>query len=200
MLSYETEAKNNGYRFVAGIDEAGRGPLAGPVVAAAVILPEEHLYGVKDSKKLSHSTREKLFPLIQKAAISFGVAVVEVETIDEINILQAACLAMKKAVEQLSCPADFLLVDGNQKIDSLVKQRTIVGGDNLSRSIAAASILAKVTRDRLMMEYHKEYPQYVFDQHKGYGTHLHRNRIRIFGPCPIHRRTFKGVKEFLNKT
>ena len=200
MLSYETEAKNNGYRFVAGIDEAGRGPLAGPVVAAAVILPEGPLYGVKDSKKLSHSIREKLFPIIQKTAISFGVAVVEVETIDEINILQAARLAMKKAVEQLSCPADFLLVDGNQEIGSLVKQRTIVGGDNLSRSIAAASILAKVTRDRLMMEYHKEYPQYAFDQHKGYGTHLHRNRIRIFGPCPIHRRTFKGVKEFLNKT
>lgn len=198
MLSYELEAKGNGYRFVAGIDEAGRGPLAGPVVAAAVILPDDPaLYGIKDSKKISPIAREILFPLIRKTAMGFGIAVVDVETIDAINILQAARLAMKEAVERLECPPDFLLVDGNQAIDSLIKQQPIVGGDNLSRSIAAASVLAKVTRDRLMMQYHNQYPQYAFDQHKGYGTQLHRERIKTFGPCPIHRRTFRGVKEFL---
>ncbi|MFQ5673746.1 MAG: ribonuclease HII [Nitrospinales bacterium] len=198
MFFYEAEAKRNGCLRVAGIDEAGRGPLAGPVVAAAVILPDEcHLEGVRDSKKLSHAMRERLFPLIRRTAVGFGVAVVEADVIDEINILQAARLAMKRAVEQLPSPPDFLLIDGNCRIDSPIGQRTIIGGDNRSRSIAAASVLAKVTRDRLMMQYHGQYPQYAFDRHKGYGTRLHRDRIKTFGPCPIHRRTFKGVREFL---
>ena len=200
MLFYETDAKAKGFRLIAGIDEVGRGPLAGPVVAAAVILHDEKpIFGIKDSKKLSIKAREKLFPLIKETALSFGVAVVEAEIIDEINILQAARLAMKKAVERLRCPPDFLLVDGNQKLDFLINQQSIVGGDNLSHSIAAASVLAKVTRDSLMMEYHNQYPQYAFDRHKGYGTRLHRDRLKTFGPCPIHRRTFRGVKEFLNE-
>jgi len=198
MFSYETKAKRQGCRRIAGIDEAGRGPLAGPVVAAAVILPGDcRLEGVRDSKKLSPAMREKLFPLIRQTAVAFGIAVVEVEIIDAINILQATRLAMQRAVEQLSGPPDFLLIDGNRRIDSPIGQRTIVGGDNRSRSIAAASVLAKVTRDRLMMQYHGQYPQYTFDRHKGYGTRLHRDRIKTFGPCPIHRRTFKGVREFL---
>jgi len=196
MLAYETEARKKGYRRIAGIDEAGRGPLAGPVVAAAVVLADDFLLpGLRDSKKLSQTMREKLFPLIQETAIGFGVAVVEAGVIDEINILQASLLAMKRAVERLTCSPDFLLIDGPYRIESPVTQLPIIGGDNLSCSIAAASVLAKVTRDRLMIEYHRQYPQYAFDQHKGYGTRLHRERIKTFGPCPIHRRTFKGVRE-----
>lgn len=198
MLHYETEAKKKGYQLVAGIDEAGRGPLAGPVVAAAVVLDDHRpLHGVKDSKKLSPALREKFFPLIQETALGFGIGIVDAGVIDEINILQAARLAMKRAVEQLPCPPNFLLIDGTHRIESPIDQRPIIGGDNLSLSIAAASVLAKVTRDRIMEEYHSRYPQYEFNRHKGYGTRLHRDRIKTFGPCPIHRKTFKGVKEFL---
>lgn len=198
MFHYETEAKKKGYQLVAGIDEAGRGPLAGPVVAAAVVLDDlQPLHGVKDSKKLSPAQREKFFPLIQATALGFGIGIVDAGVIDEINILQAALLAMKRAVEQLPCLPNFLLIDGTHRIESPIDQRPIIGGDNLSLSIAAASVLAKVTRDRLMEEYHGQYPQYEFNRHKGYGTRLHRDHIKTFGPCPIHRKTFKGVKEFL---
>lgn len=198
MLRYETEARQQGCRLIAGVDEAGRGPLAGPVVAAAVILTDtEPLKGLKDSKKLSLAMREKLFPIIQRTAAGYGIAIVDTETIDTINILQASLLAMKRAVERLPHPPDLLLIDGIHTIDFPVTQRAIVAGDNLSLSIAAASVLAKVTRDQLMNDYHVHYPQYELNRHKGYGTALHRKLIREFGPCPIHRKTFKGVREFL---
>lgn len=199
MLGYETEAGESGYRRIAGVDEAGRGPLAGPVVAAAVILPAGTVFnGLTDSKKLSPSTREKFFPRIQMIALGYGVAVVPENVIDEINILQASLLAMRLAVEKLSEPPDCLLIDGIHPVKLPIYQKTIIEGDGLSLSIAAASVLAKVTRDRLMTACHGEFPQYGFDQHKGYGTKLHRDRIRQFGPCPIHRKTFKGVREFLD--
>ena len=181
---------------IVGIDEAGRGPLAGPVVAAAMVLPMDViLEGLDDSKKLSPAKRDELFPKIQK--MIHGIAVVSPEVIDEINILQAARLAMKQAVEKLSSVPDLLLIDGNQKIDSSIEQWAIVKGDAKSISIAAASVLAKVTRDRIMEDYHRLYPQYEFARHKGYGTKLHRDLIAEHGPCPIHRRTFRGVTEYL---
>jgi ribonuclease HII len=196
LWSYENKAGS--HRLIAGVDEAGRGPLAGPVVAAAVVLPgSAMLQGLDDSKKLSPKKREQLFPKIQAQAVSYGVAVVNAEVIDEINILQAALLAMKQAVEQLQPIADLLLIDGNQKIKSSIEQWTIVQGDSKSLSIAAASVLAKVTRDRIMQDYHRLYPQYEFAQHKGYGTKLHRSLIAEHGPCPIHRRTFKGVSQYV---
>ena len=200
LWDYETKAREKGYRLVAGADEAGRGPLAGPVVAAAVVLPADaFLQGLDDSKKLSPAKREELFPKIQTQAIAYGVAVVSPEVIDEINILQAALLAMKQAVEQLKPVPDLLLIDGNQKINSTLDQWAIVKGDSKSLSIAAASVLAKVTRDHIMQDYHHLYPQYEFARHKGYGTRLHRDLIAEHGPCPIHRSTFKGVAEYLNR-
>ncbi len=199
LLEYEDKAVAQGYRNIAGVDEAGRGPLAGPVVAAAVIFSAKvDMPGLDDSKKLSPKKREELFPQIQSEAIAHGVAVVSREVIDEINILQASRLAMKQAVEQLQPVPDLLLIDGNQKIDSTLDQWAIVKGDSKSLSIAAASVLAKVTRDRIMEDYHKLYPQYEFHRHKGYGTKLHRALIEEHGPCPIHRSTFKGVSEFIN--
>ncbi|MGV7221046.1 MAG: ribonuclease HII [Nitrospinales bacterium] len=198
MFNYEIDAAQTGYLCVAGVDEAGRGPLAGPVVASAVVLESEKgLDGLTDSKKLSQSAREKYFPLIQSLSRGYGIGVVAENTIDEINILQASLLAMKIAVEKIDLPVDYLLIDGNQTVNSKIKQKTIVGGDSLSLSIAAASVLAKVTRDRLMESYHDKYPHYMFDRHKGYGTRLHREKISEYGPCPIHRKTFKGVREFL---
>ncbi len=200
LLEYENKAGGQGYGKIAGVDEAGRGPLAGPVVAAAVIFPTEiDIVGLDDSKKLSPQKREELFPQIQENAITFGVAAVDHEIIDEINILQAARLAMKQAVEQLAPCPDLLLIDGNQKIDSSLNQWAIVKGDSKSLSIAAASILAKVTRDKIMDDYHKLYPQYEFNRHKGYGTKLHRTLIQEHGPCPIHRSTFRGVAEYINR-
>ncbi len=196
MLEYETSAENQGYRFVAGVDEAGRGPLAGPVVAAAVLLPAKvSLFGLDDSKKLSEKSREKFFPEIIQTALAYGVGVVSVETIEKINILQAALLAMKQAIEKCNPPPDLLLIDGNKRVDHPADQWILVGGDGKSLSIAAASVLAKVTRDRIMQEYHQHYPEYGFDRHKGYPTKLHKEKLRQFGPCPIHRKTFKGVKE-----
>jgi len=196
MLKYETQAAHKGYRFVTGVDEAGRGPLAGPVVAGAVLLPPQvSLDGLDDSKKLSQKSREKFFPRIIRTALAYGVAIVSVETIEKINILQASLLAMKQAVEKCNLPPDLLLIDGNRRLDHPADQWTIVGGDGKSLSIAAASVLAKVTRDRIMQEYHQSYPEYEFDRHKGYPTQRHREKIRQFGPCPIHRKTFKGVKE-----
>ena len=200
LWDYETKAREKGYRLVAGADEAGRGPLAGPVVAAAVVLPPDAIFqGLDDSKKLSPAKREELFPKIQTQAIAYGVAVVNPEVIDEINILQAALLAMKQAVEMFPSDPDLLLIDGNQKIDSSIEQWTIVKGDAKSFSISAASVLAKVTRDHIMEDYHHLYPQYEFARHKGYGTRLHRDLIAEHGPCPIHRSTFKGVAEYLNR-
>lgn len=198
MLEFERTAARKGYERIAGVDEAGRGPLAGPVVAAAVILPPETpIPGLNDSKTLTPSQRDRLYDTIRKISRAHAVAVIDTETIDAINILQAARLAMKQAVERLGAQADYVLIDGNQPIDVSIGQQAIVGGDGLSLSIAAASVLAKVHRDRLMLEYHARYPQYGFDRHKGYGTRFHRERIRECGPCPIHRKTFKGVKEYL---
>ena len=198
MFKHEIEASQKGYRCVAGLDEAGRGPLAGPVVASAVALSSaEGFDGLTDSKKLSQKEREKYFTIIKNCARGFGIGIVAENVIDEINILQASLLAMKIAVEKMGLPVDLLLIDGIHPIKSAVEQKTIVGGDSLSLSIAAASVLAKVTRDRLMQDYHRQFPQYMFDRHKGYGTRLHREKIGQFGPCPIHRKTFKGVREFL---
>ena len=200
LWDYEIKAGKKGYRLIAGVDEAGRGPLAGPVVAAAVVLPADAiLQGLDDSKKLSPTRREELFPKIQTQAVVYGVAVVNPEVIDKINILQAALLAMQQAVEQLQPVPDLLLIDGNQKIASSIEQWAIVKGDSKSLSIAAASVLAKVTRDHIMQDYHQLYPQYEFARHKGYGTKLHRDLIAEHGPCPIHRSTFKGVTEYLNR-
>ena len=200
LFEFETKASHQGFKNIAGIDEAGRGPLAGPVVAAAVILPSQvNIPGLNDSKKLSAKKREELFPKIQEISVSYGVAVVDQKVIDKINILQAARLAMKQAVETLKITPGLLLIDGNQKIDSTLNQWPIVKGDSRSLSIAAASVLAKVTRDRIMDDYHKLYPQYEFNRHKGYGTKLHRNLIQEHGPCPIHRNTFKGVAEYINR-
>jgi len=198
VFSYENTARAKGYENIIGVDEAGRGPLAGPVVAAAVSLaPGWFLEEIKDSKMLSPRVRAKLFPIIKKNSLGYGVGIVDVATIDRINILQAALLAMKYAVEAVPIKANLLLIDGNKPIDTEIDQWTIVKGDSLSYSIAAASILAKVTRDKIMEQYHKQFPHYAFDRHKGYGTSLHRNAIKEYGPCPIHRRTFRGVKEFV---
>ncbi|MDC0206737.1 ribonuclease HII [Nitrospinae bacterium] len=200
LFEFESKAIHQGFKNIAGIDEAGRGPLAGPVVAAAVIFPSKvNIPGLNDSKKLSVNKREELFPKIQEISVAFGLAVVDQKVIDKINILQAARLAMKQAVETLKITPGLLLIDGNQKIDSTLNQWVIVKGDSRSLSIAAASVLAKVTRDRIMDGYHKLYPQYEFNRHKGYGTKLHRNLIQEHGPCPIHRSTFKGVSEYIKR-
>ncbi len=191
--SYENNALLNGYKTVCGIDEAGRGPLAGPVYAAAVILPTGlEIEGLNDSKKLSEKKREQLFPIICEKAIAYSIGIATEKEIDEINILNATFLAMKRAVEGLSVKPDYALVDGNRypKISNDIKEEVVVKGDAKSMSIAAASILAKVSRDRFMLEMTKEYPQYCFEQHKGYGTKLHYEKILEYGPSPIHRMTF----------
>ncbi|MBU2591513.1 MAG: ribonuclease HII [Nitrospinae bacterium] len=189
---------NYGLLHVVGIDEAGRGPLAGPVVAAAVIFPPFfELDGVADSKKLSPVRREKLIQNIFDSAISIGVSVVGETVIDDINILQATRIAMLKAVSALSVEPQHLLIDGNRAIDSYIPQTTIIKGDSTSLAIASASIVAKVTRDRLMDELDLAYPQYLFKKHKGYGTKEHLARIKEFGPSPVHRKSFKGVKEWI---
>ncbi|MDD2365433.1 MAG: ribonuclease HII [Desulfuromonadaceae bacterium] len=200
-LKFEKAAYRNYFKYVAGVDEAGRGPLAGPVIAAAVILPENLLLpGVDDSKKLSSSKREKLFDVIKDHAVSIGVGVVTASEIDKINILQATRLAMLSAVQQLSPEPDYLLIDGNCKIETLLQQKTIIKGDSLSISIAAASIIAKVTRDRYMTEMDSTFPGYGFSAHKGYGSAVHMERIRVLGPSPIHRLSFAGVKEHIRCT
>lgn len=190
-LEYENKVIANGYNAVCGVDEAGRGPLAGPVCAAAVILPPNTIIdGVNDSKKLSEKKREKLFDVIIEQSVAYSVAWASVSEIEEINILNAAMLAMKRAVEGLQVKADFALIDGNKTPDLEIPSFPIVKGDSLSMSIAAASILAKVSRDRLMYEYDKKYPEYEFAKHKGYGTKLHREKILEYGPCEIHRPSF----------
>lgn len=196
-FSFENEKTQQGYKFVCGIDEAGRGPLAGPVCAAAVILPPDvDFEGVNDSKKLSEKKREKLYEEITEKAISWSVAFASVNEIEEHNILGATYIAMERAVAGLNVPADFALIDGNRTPPNLkIPSQTIVKGDSKSLSIAAASILAKVTRDRLLIEYDAIYPQYKFLQHKGYGTKVHIEAIKEFGPCDIHRPSF--IKNFL---
>ncbi len=191
--SYENNAFLNGYKTVCGIDEAGRGPLAGPVYAAAVILPTGlEIEGLNDSKKLSEKKREQLFPIICEKAIAYSIGIATEKEIDVFNILKATFLAMKRAVEGLNIKPAYALVDGNlyPKISNDIKEEVVVKGDAKSMSIAAASILAKVSRDRFMLEMTKEYPQYCFEQHKGYGTKLHYEKILEYGPSPIHRMTF----------
>ena len=190
-LAYEEEAYREGYHSVCGIDEAGRGPLAGPVFAAAVILPRGAVIdGLNDSKKLSEKKREKLFDIITQTAVSYSIAFATETEIDEINILQATFLAMKRAFDGLAVRADYAMVDGNRMPVLEADTRLIVKGDALSASIAAASVLAKVSRDRVMLEIDKIYPQYQFAKHKGYGTQLHRELLLKYGPCPVHRKTF----------
>lgn len=189
---YEESAIQAGYKVICGIDEAGRGPLAGPVYAAAVVLPLGlEIEGLNDSKKLSEKKREALFDVICEKAVDYSIGIATEEEIDEINILNATFLAMHRAVEGLKTRPDYALIDGNQypKIP-FVTEETVVKGDAKSMSIAAASILAKVSRDRFMLEKAKEYPQYEFEKHKGYGTKLHYEKIIEFGPSPIHRRSF----------
>ncbi|MBR4632457.1 MAG: ribonuclease HII [Elusimicrobia bacterium] len=192
LFKFDKDFYDKGLQFVSGVDEAGRGPLAGPVVAAAVILPKDiFIDGVNDSKKLTEKKRNVLFEEIKQKAFSYGIGIIDAKTIDEINILQATFLAMKKALDQLSVKPDLILVDGNHTIPNLQnKQQAIVSGDAKSACIACASILAKVTRDNMMYEYAKQYPQYNFEKHKGYGTKAHLEAIQKYGPCPIHRMTF----------
>lgn len=190
-LEFEQEAINKGYHRVCGVDEAGRGPLAGPVCAAAVILPENTIIeGVNDSKKLSEKKREALFEVIKAEAVSYSIAYASVEEIESMNILNATMLAMKRAVEGLDVKADYAMIDGNRLPDLCIDSECIIKGDAKSMSIACASILAKVSRDRLLYKYAEEYPMYGFDKHKGYGTKAHTAAIKEFGPCPYHRMSF----------
>ncbi len=197
-FEYELSAKNRGFNAVCGVDEAGRGPLAGPVFAAAVILPDGcEIEGLNDSKKLSEKKREALFDVIKEKAISWSVASVDEKIIDEINILQATYLAMKNAVEGLDVPADYALIDGNRMPPLSINGETVVKGDAKSMSIAAASILAKVSRDRFMLELDAKYPQYQFAKHKGYGTKLHYEMLTEYGISDCHRMTF--LKSFIGE-
>ncbi len=192
-LEYENSAKLKGYKSICGVDEAGRGPLAGPVCAAAVILPDNTVIdGVNDSKKLSEKKREALFSVIKETALSYSIAYASVEEIEELNILNATMLAMKRAVEGLDVPADYAMIDGNKAPKLKIESECIIKGDAKSMSVACASILAKVSRDHLLYEYAKEYPQYHFDKHKGYGTKAHTEAIKEYGPCPYHRMSFLG--------
>lgn len=191
MLEYERALYAKGYEYICGIDEAGRGPLCGPVVAAAVILKkDDHIEGVNDSKKLSEKKRETLFEIIKERAVAYSVGIVDEQTIDEINILEATRLAMKKAVEGLSTKPEYALVDAEKKVPINVPYMPIVKGDALSESIAAASIIAKVTRDHMIVELDKEYPEYGFAKNKGYGTKEHTDAIKKYGLCKAHRRSF----------
>ena len=193
MLEYtiENELAEKGYAVVCGVDEAGRGPLCGPVCAAACILPDGlFIEGLNDSKKLTEKKREKLFYVITKEAVAYSIATASVEEINELNILEATLLAMRRAIEGLNVKPDFALIDGNISRDFPLPAMAVIGGDAKSPSIAAASILAKVTRDRLCYELDREYPQYGIAKHKGYGTKQHMDALREFGPAPIHRKQF----------
>ena len=191
LYEFEHGKRELGFKYICGVDEAGRGPLAGPVFAAAVILPEDYeIEGINDSKKLSEKKRDKLYDEIIEHALAYSVQSCDNKIIDEINILAATMLAMKKAVESLEIKPDIVYVDGNRLPDLEVPAEYIIKGDATSASIAAASILAKVSRDRFMYEMDKKYPEYCFEQHKGYPTKLHYEKIREFGPCEIHRLTF----------
>ena len=198
MWEIEHGLYSEGFETICGVDEAGRGPLAGPVCAAAVILPRDlEIPGLTDSKKLSDKKRRELFPVIKEQAIAYGVAFASHEEIDEINILQATYRAMERALAQLSVGPDIALIDGNRAKDFGLPVRTVVKGDSLSANIAAASILAKVTRDDLMLELAEQYPQYGFEVHKGYGTRAHYEALRRFGASPVHRATF--LRKFYGK-
>ena len=194
MPDYEFEkaAVNSGFSCICGVDEAGRGPLAGPVCAAAVILPEGAVIeGLDDSKKLTEKKREKLYDIIKETAVAYSVAYGTLEEIETVNILEATYLAMNRAIEGLTVKPDFALIDGNRVPRGIkIPCETIVKGDSKSMSVASASVLAKVTRDRLMLEYDKKYPEYNFKKHKGYGTKEHTELIKQYGPCEIHRLSF----------
>ena len=197
-LQYEKSAQEKGFRYICGVDEAGRGPLAGPVCAAAVILPDNMIIdGVNDSKKLTEKKREMLFDVIKEKALAYSIAFATVEEIEEMNILNATMLAMKRALDGLEIKADYGMIDGNKLPPLDIPCECIVKGDAKSMSIAAASILAKVSRDRLCYEYAEKYPEYGFDKHKGYGTKLHTEAILKYGPCEIHRMSF--LKKILSK-
>ena len=198
MWEIERQIYAKGYTMVCGVDEAGRGPLAGPVCASAVILPQGlEIPGLNDSKKLTDKKRRELFPVIQEKAIAYGIGLASHEEIDEINILQATFLAMERALDQIRNQVDFALIDGNREKDFGLPVMSVVKGDSLSANIAAASVLAKVTRDDIMETYAKEYPQYGFAVHKGYGTKAHYQALTEFGPSPIHRMTF--LKKFYGR-
>jgi ribonuclease HII len=191
LWEYEEQCYSHGFNFVCGVDEAGRGPLAGPVCAAAVILPEHaEIPGLNDSKKLSDKRRRELFPIIKEIAVAYAIIMVDEKVIDRINILQATLSAMQSAVKQLPVQANFALIDGNKAPELDIETKTVVHGDSLSASIAAASVLAKVSRDDFMLDIAQQYPQYGFDVHKGYGTKAHYAALSEFGPCPIHRMSF----------
>jgi ribonuclease HII len=209
---FEGDATAQGFKAVAGVDEVGRGPLAGPVVAAAVILPRGFTHSdIKDSKMLSATQREMLAPMIQQAAVSWALGIIDVEAIDRLNILRASLTAMAQALRGLSSKADMAFIDGNQQVPAEILaafesagtqslcQRTIVKGDQLCLSIAAASIVAKVARDRIMIDFDRQYPEYGFAGHKGYGTPAHLAALQRYGPTPIHRRSFKPVRELLDR-
>ena len=197
-LEYENTAYADGYEIVCGVDEAGRGPLAGPVYAAAVILPKGHIIeGVNDSKKLSEKKRDELFDKVIDECAAYSVGIATEQEIDEINILQATFLAMRRAVEGLNVKPDIALIDGNKTPGLDIEQRAIVKGDGKSANIAAASIIAKVSRDRYMLEMAAKYPEYQFEKHKGYGTKLHYEMLEKYGVSPIHRKTF--LKKFFEK-
>ena len=199
-LWFEKTARRQGYLYIAGIDEAGRGPLAGPVVAAAVVLPSVFdLPGLTDSKRLSARQRERLYPLIRSQAVAVGIGLASAGEVDRLNVLQATLKSMQQAVSRLSCEPDFLLVDGISRIPTDIPQETLKKGDSRSLSISAASIVAKVVRDRIMQSYDKHYPEYGFAGHKGYGSAGHLKAIARCGPSPLHRKTFRGVKEHLTK-
>ncbi|MFC1516319.1 ribonuclease HII [Thermodesulfobacteriota bacterium] len=198
LWAFEKKALDKGFSRIAGIDEAGRGPLAGPVVSAAVILPPSQPdFPIIDSKKLTPKKRDVLYEKIYDFALAIGIGIVDPAEIDRINILQASLLSMAMSVENLFPRPDCLLIDGIFRISSNIPQESIPKGDALSTSIAAASIVAKVTRDRMMERYDQDYPQFGFSRHKGYPTKAHKAAIQKFGYCPIHRRSFKGVKEFV---
>ncbi len=197
LKQYENDLRNKGYKYICGIDEAGRGPLAGPVVVASVIMPENSMIeGVNDSKKVSEKKREKLYDLILEEAISYGVGIIGQDEIDEINILNATKKGLTTSLKELTQKPDLIIVDALTHIDTLgTPYESIIKGDAKCYSIAAASIIAKVTRDRIMREWDKIYPQYGFAQHKGYGTSAHINAIKEYGPCILHRKTF--IKNFV---
>lgn len=196
MRQFEDEACQNGYKIIAGIDEAGRGPLAGPVVSASVVFPPGFSDpDITDSKKLSPKKRELLYSRITEYALFLSTGIVDNIEIDKVNILRASLNSMKISCESLLVSPDFLLIDGKFEIDTDIPQKAIIRGDSKSISIAAASIIAKVTRDRLMLEFDKQYPEYGFARHKGYPTKAHKQAILRYGATPIHRKTFKGVKE-----
>jgi len=198
MDFFERMYYGRGYQRIAGVDEVGRGPLAGPVVAAAVILPKEGIgEELFDSKKISSKKREHLYETILTEAQEVGIGIIGQEEIDRLNVLQATLKAMALAIENLPTPPDFILIDGPHGLRLSIPQKPIRKGDQLCNSIAAASIVAKVTRDRMTQEWHQKYPQYNFAKHKGYGTKEHRRAIEKFGVCELHRKTFRGVKEYL---